>query len=218
MSQVVLITGFEPFDQASINPSWEVARALEGWQVAAGVQVRAVRLPTAFEAAPAVLRRALQSHRPALVIALGLASGRAELSIERVAVNLIDARIPDNAGQRPQDCPVQTDAPAAYFSTLPIKAMVAAVRAAGYPAGLSLSAGAFVCNQVFFELQHALAGSGVPSGFIHLPALPEQAAEAAQANLPSMALVVQIEAMRVAVKEAWAPRALAGPGEGAPTS
>ncbi|PTT75231.1 pyroglutamyl-peptidase I, partial [Pelomonas sp. HMWF004] len=186
----ILLTGFEPFGGEVINPSWEVARALHG-QVLAGATVHACCLPTTFSGAPLALADAVAALRPGLAVCLGQASGRAEVSIERVAVNLIDARIPDNAGLRPQDVPVRAEAPPAYFSTLPIKAVRDALRAAGHPTGLSLTAGAFVCNQVFFELQHRLAGQGVPSGFIHLPALPEQAARA-QPSVPSMGLAAQI--------------------------
>ncbi|MEO6278135.1 pyroglutamyl-peptidase I [Roseateles sp.] len=214
----ILITGFEPFGGETINPAWEVARSLHN-QVIGDATVHARCLPTSFGEAPLELARALAALQPGLVIALGQASGRSEISIERVAVNLIDARIADNAGQRPQDVPVRAEAPAAYFSTLPIKAMRDALRAAGHPAGLSLSAGAFVCNQVFFELQHQLAGRAVRSGFIHLPALPEQAARA-QPSVPSMGLAAQIDAIRLAVALALAGEGSvpARPDEGAPTS
>ena len=215
----ILLTGFEPFGGEAINPSWEVARSLHG-QVIAGATVQARCLPTTFGGAPRALAEAIAVVRPELVIALGLASGRSEISIERVAVNLIDARIADNAGQRPQDVPVRADAPPAYFSTLPVKAMRNALRAAGHPAGLSLSAGAFVCNQVFFELQHQLAGRGVKSGFIHVPALPEQAARV-QPSVPSMGLAAQIDAIKLAIAIALAgdeTLASAQPDEGAPVS
>ncbi|HEY9107658.1 MAG TPA: pyroglutamyl-peptidase I [Roseateles sp.] len=213
----ILLTGFEPFGGESINPSWEVACALHGQRVASAV-VQACCLPVTFDGAPRALGQALAEFRPALVVALGQASGRSEISIERIAVNLIDARIPDNAGERPLDVPVLAGAPAGYFSTLPIKAMRDTLRAAGHPAGLSLSAGAFVCNQIFFELQHRLAGQGVKSGFIHLPALPEQAARA-QPSVPSMALAAQVDAIRLALAVALAPdTAMAAPDEGAPTS
>lgn len=215
----ILLTGFEPFGGDSVNPSWEVARALHG-EVVAGGRVHACCLPTTFDGAPAALREALARYEPEVVIALGLASGRAEVSIERVAVNLIDARIPDNAGHRPQDVPVRSDGPAAYFSTLPIKAMRDALRAAGHPAGLSLSAGAFVCNQVFYELQHQLAGQARRSGFIHVPALPQQAALALPV-VPSMGLTAQVEAIRLAIATALQPDGTAHASmreEGAPTA
>jgi pyroglutamyl-peptidase len=213
----ILLTGFEPFGGEAINPSWEVARALHN-QVIGGATVQSRCLPTSFEEAPRELVQAIDTLLPVLVIALGQASGRSEISIERVAVNLVDARIADNAGRRPQDIPVRAEAPAAYFSTLPIKAMRDALRAASHPAGLSLSAGAFVCNQVFYELQHRLACTGVRSGFIHLPALPEQAARA-QLSVPSMGLAAQIDAVRLAVAVALAGEsdAPARPDEGAPT-
>lgn len=215
----ILLTGFEPFGGEAINPSWEVARSLEG-QIIGGATVHARCLPTRFAGAPAALEAALNAVQPALVIALGLASGRAEISIERVAVNLIDARIADNGGERPQDVPVRPGAPDAYFSTLPIKAIRNGLRAAGHPAGLSLSAGAFVCNQVFFELQHRLAGQGRRSGFIHVPALPEQAART-QPSVPSMGLAAQIDAIRLAIAIALGADedlAAAPHDEGAPTS
>ncbi|KQW43573.1 MULTISPECIES: pyroglutamyl-peptidase I [unclassified Roseateles] len=215
----ILLTGFEPFGGEAINPSWEVARSLHG-QVIAGAVVHARCLPTTFGGAPEALAEALAVLKPEVVIALGQASGRAEISIERVAVNLIDASIADNAGERPHDVPVRADAPTAYFSTLPVKAMRNALRAAGHPAGLSLTAGAFVCNQVFFELQHRLAGRGLRSGFIHVPALPEQAARA-QAAMPSMGLAAQIDAIRLAVAVALQgdeSLASASPDEGAPVA
>ena len=212
----ILLTGFEPFGGETINPAWEVARALHN-QLIGGATVHARCLPTSFGEAPEVLAQALAALHPGVVIALGQASGRCEISIERLAINLIDARIADNAGQRPQDMPVHADAPAAYFTTLPIKAMRDALRAAGHPAGLSLSAGAFVCNQVFFHLQHQLAGRGVRSGFIHLPALPEQAARA-QASVPSMGLAEQIDAIRLALVIALAGEDSGRPDEGSPTS
>jgi len=215
----ILLTGFEPFGGEAINPSWEVARSLHG-QVIGSATVHARCLPTTFAGAPKALADAIAVLEPEIVIALGLASGRTEISIERVAVNLIDARIPDNAGERPQDVPVRDEAPPAYFSTLPIKAMRNGLRAAGHPAGLSLSAGAFVCNQVFFELQHQLAGRGLRSGFIHVPALPEQAARSLP-TVPSMGLAAQIDAIKLAIAIALSGDenlALAEPDEGAPTS
>jgi pyroglutamyl-peptidase len=181
--RTVLITGFEPFDGAEINPSQEIARNLHG-MVIAGHTVVGALLPCVFGAAIPELQRLLRVHRPALVICVGQAGGRAAITPERVAINIDDARIPDNAGAQPVDRPVVRGAPAAYFSTLPVKAIVAALCAAGVPSEMSQTAGTFVCNHVFYGLMHALrARKGVRGGFIHVPFLPEQA-QKGQASLP----------------------------------
>lgn len=135
-----------------------------------------------------------------MVIATGLGPGRDSISMERVAINVNDARIPDNLGEQPVDTPVVIDGPVAYFSTLPIKAMVKALREAGVPAAVSQTAGTFVCNQVFYLLQHALAGTDVRSGFIHVPNLPEQVVGTGLASMP---LVTTLEGLRLAVQVAW---------------
>lgn len=199
----VLVTGFEPFDRDVVNPSWEAARALDGWRCGDAV-VRAVQLPCVFGRAADALGALLAERPPRLVIGLGLAGGRAEWTPERVAINCDDARIADNAGQQPVDTPVVPGGPAAYFSSLPVKAMVQAVRAAGVPASVSNSAGTFVCNHVFYALMHLLATrpalAGTRGGFVHVPALPEQAARLS--GMPSMALATQVEALRIAVHTA----------------
>lgn len=196
--RTVLLTGFEPFEQDTLNPSWEAVRQLEGRLAGDNVRIVARQLPCAFAKAPARLLQLLDEHQPALVIAVGLAQGRSDLSIERVAINLNDARIADNLGDQPIDTPVIPKAPAAYFSTLPIKAIVRALRDAGIPASVSQTAGTFVCNQVFYYLQHTLANSPVRSGFIHIPLLPQQAARNAQGQ-PSLALELLVEGLRIAV-------------------
>ncbi|TXH72035.1 MAG: pyroglutamyl-peptidase I, partial [Lysobacteraceae bacterium] len=152
---VVLLTGFEPFGGERRNPSWEAVRRLRGARIA-GHRVVVARLPVAFADSLPVLRRALREYRPALTICIGQAGGRARISLERVALNLIDARIPDNTGAQPVDKPVVVDGPAAYFGSLPVKAMLVALDAAGFSAELSHSAGTYVCNQVFYGLMHAL--------------------------------------------------------------
>jgi pyroglutamyl-peptidase len=199
----VLVTGFEPFEKDPVNPSWEVARALDGWRHA-GATVQGVCLPCVFDRALASLDAALAAHKPTLVVCLGLAGGRTEVSVERVAINVNDARIPDNAGQQPIDTAVVADAPAAYFATLPIKAIVRDLRAQGFPAGVSNTAGTFVCNHVFYGLMHRLAqhGGAVRGGFVHLPYLPEQAAR--NAGAPSMALETQVQALRALIRTALA--------------
>lgn len=194
-----LLTGFEPFDGDAVNPSWQIAQALHGQRLH-GTRVVAEQLPCTFAAAIGTLRAALRRHRPQLVMALGQA-GRSVISLERVAINVIDARIPDNAGAQPIDEPVQAGAPAAHFSTLPIKAMLAALREAGIPAEVSQTAGTFVCNQVFYGLMQALRRRpGVRGGFVHVPLLPEQAA--ARALGAGMALDQQIEGVRQALATA----------------
>ena len=198
----ILVSGFEPFNQDTVNPAWEVARALDG-ETIAGAVVQAVQLPCVFGDAMQALDAALLAHQPVLVISLGLAGGRSDITPERVAINIDDARIPDNAGKQPVDTPVVDKAPAAYFSTLPIKAMVRNLRAAGVPASVSNTAGTFVCNHIFYALMHRLerrAAPGVRGGFIHLPALPQQAAK--YPGMPSMALETQISAIREAIRTA----------------
>jgi pyroglutamyl-peptidase len=165
----------------------------------AGAQVSAVQLPCVFAQALPAVHQALAQHRPDIVLALGQAEGRCDLSLERVAINVQDARIPDNAGRQPIDVPVIQGGPAAYFSTLPIKSLVAGLKAAGFPASVSQTAGTFVCNQVFYGLQHALVGQGVHSGFMHLPLLPEQAAHWPGPSLPSWPVALQVAGVRQAL-------------------
>ena len=192
----ILVTGFEPFGGQSLNPSWEVARALHGTLVD-GAQVTAVQLPCVFADALPALQEALARHRPDIVLALGQAEGRCDFSVERVAINVMDARIPDNSGEQPIDVPVIAGGPAAYFSTLPIKSLVAGLKAAGFAASVSQTAGTFVCNQVFYWLQHTWGRSDRLSGFVHLPCLPEQATRMAMTPAcPSMPLEVQVRAVR----------------------
>lgn len=170
---VVLLTGFDPFDGAAINPSWEAVRRLHGTTLH-GHRIETVELPTAFARGASALLDALDRHRPALTLCTGLAANRGALSLERVSVNLIDARIPDNDGAQPVDIPCIVGAPDAYFTTLPVKAALRALDAAGIPAELSLTAGTFVCNHVFHVLMHALAGDPARprGGFVHVPPLP----------------------------------------------
>ena len=155
-----------------------------------GVELRTLTLPTSFGLSLERLRLALEEQPADIVLAVGQAGGRSGLSVERVAINLDDARIPDNTGQQPIDVPVVAGAPAAYFGTLPVKAMVAAIREVGVEASVSHTAGTFVCNHVFFGLRH-MAETRWPSmrcGFVHIPFLPEQAAarRTAGAEPPSL--------------------------------
>ena len=198
----VLLTGFEPFGGAVVNPSWLAVQALHGRRIA-GHRVVTARLPTAFGAAPQRLQDLLQAHQPALTICVGQAGGRAALSLERVAINLNDARIQDNAGAQPIDTPVVPGGPAAYFTTLPIKAILVALQKKGLAVEVSQTAGTFVCNQVFYSLMHALATqpalAGTRGGFVHVPWLPEQGS-------PAMALQGMVDGLHLAIRVALSTR------------
>lgn len=199
MKKTVLLTGFEPFNGAKINPAWEAVRTFKGW-VDEDFMVEILQLPCVFGFASRVLCGAVDEIRPDVVICVGQAGGRADLAVERVAINLDDAPIFDNDKQQPVDAPIALGGPAAYFATLPVKAIVGAMRERGVQASVSQTAGTFVCNHVFYGLMHHLAGRAVSGGFIHLPYLPEQAA--ALDGAPSMALAEMIEGLRVAMEVA----------------
>lgn len=192
----ILVTGFDPFGGEPVNPSWAAVQALDGLRLD-GHGVVAAQLPTRFGHCRRVLDDLITAHRPGLVLCTGQAGGRSAISLERVAINVDDARIPDNAGAQPVDTPVLAGGPAAYFSTLPIKAMLAALRAGGVAAEVSQSAGTFVCNHVFYGLMHRLATdpacAGVRGGFVHVPWLPEQ-------GDPSMALEQVVSALQLALR------------------
>ena len=207
-NKTVLLTGFEPFNQESINPAWEAVRALEGWSEG-GFAVEVRQLPCVFGEAGEVLKGAVEALNPSIVIAVGQAGGRCDVSVERIAINIDDAPIQDNRQRQLVDQPIVMDGPAAYFSTLPIKAIVHELRAAGLPASVSQTAGTFVCNHVFYSLMHLAAarlaeGGHAPlrAGFIHIPYLPQQAA--AHPGAASMALADMTEALRIAIRTALA--------------
>jgi len=201
----VLLTGFDPFGDTGrssqpLNPSWLAVKALHGKRISGHLMV-AAQLPTVFQASINELTRLLQLHKPALVVCVGQAGGRGAMSLERIAINVNDARIPDNLGAQPVDTPVVAGGPAAYFSSLPIKAMLQALQGAGVAAQVSQTAGTFVCNHVFYALMHALATKRgfkrTRGGFIHVPYLPEQGA-------PSMPLDEIVHGLRLAVATALA--------------
>jgi pyroglutamyl-peptidase len=196
--QTILLTGFEPFGGESRNPSADAVAALSGAAVP-GVRLATEILPCAYGGALPALRAAIARHRPDAVIAVGQAGGRAEISVERIAINVDDGRIADNDGVWRIDEPVVAGGPAAYFATLPIKAMVARLRAAGIPAHVSQTAGTFLCNHVFYAACHIAATErpGLRAGFIHVPFLPEQAAKR---GAPSLDLALVVAALRLAVE------------------
>lgn len=168
----LLLTGFDPFGGDRVNPSLQIAQALHGQHIA-GLQVVAACLPTVFATALPVLEQAIARWQPSLIVCLGQAGGRTALGLERIGINLQDARIPDNAGAQPIDTPVVPGGPAAYFATLPVKAMRQAVLRAGVPCELSFTAGSFVCNHVLYGLLHHLAqqppAGRARGGFVHVP-------------------------------------------------
>ncbi|MDM7941924.1 MAG: pyroglutamyl-peptidase I [Hydrogenophaga sp.] len=196
MPHKILLTGFDAFGGATLNPSWLAVKSLHGRQIL-GHTVVAAQLPTVFDASLQTLNALLKQHRPALVVCVGQAGGRSALSLERVAINVNDAPLADNAGDQPVDTPVMPGAPAAYFTRLPIKAMRAALQAEGIAAEVSQTAGTFVCNHVFFGLMHALATrralQHTRGGFIHVPWLPEQ-------GTPDMPLDEIVRGLRLAVR------------------
>ncbi len=172
----ILITAFEPFQQETVNATVEALALLPDALEGATLLKRV--LPVEFGRSAEVLGALLEELQPDAVVSMGQATGRSDITPERVAINVNDARIPDNAGDQPADQPIRPGGPAAYFSTLPLREMIAAMQEAGVPASLSNTAGTFVCNHLMYSLLDRLAAAGraIPAGFIHIPATPAQAA------------------------------------------
>lgn len=196
--QTVLVTGIEPFDGETLNPSWEAARAVDQ-RVIGGTRVVARQLPCVLADVRQALLAAIAETDPVAVLCMGQAGGRSDVSVERVAINVVDARIPDNAGRQPIDEPVIAGGPAAYFSALPIKALVRHLRASGIPASVSQTAGTYNCNAIFYSLLHCIATERptLRGGFVHVPYLPQMAA--AHPGAPSMELGTLIAAIEIMV-------------------
>ncbi len=187
----ILVTGFEPFATSSLNPSDEIVKALIGDDLVTAI------LPVVFGQASAQLRELIDLHKPTAVLCLGQAEGRSEMTPERIAINLDDARIADNAGNQPLEQRIMADGPDGHFSTLPIEKMVASMKAAGIPASISLSAGTFVCNHIFYVLQDYLKDSSVKSGFMHVPLMDEQRKECP--TLPTMPIRQMVAGVEIAL-------------------
>ncbi|QEW33056.1 pyroglutamyl-peptidase I [Erwinia billingiae] len=199
--KTVLITAFEPFGGELVNPSWEAVSHLHERMVC-GAKVMAKQLPCAFGDALTALYAAIEELKPDLVIAVGQAGGRTDVTIERVGINVNDARIPDNLGNQPIDEEIVEGGPVAYFSTLPIKAIVEGIREAGIPASVSQTAGTYVCNHVMYGLMHYLEKynslaknkTKIRGGFIHIPYLPEQAVKhPGVASMPAATVILALE-------------------------
>ena len=187
----ILVTGFEPFATSSLNPSAAIVKALKGDDLVTAI------LPVVFGQASAQLRELIDLHKLSAVLCLGLAVGRSEITPERIAINLDNARIADNEGNQPLEQRIMADGPDGYFSTLPIEKMVTTMKAAGIPASISLSAGTFVCNHIFYVLQDYLKDSSVKSGFMHVPLMDEQRKEFP--NLPTMPVRQMVAGVGIAL-------------------
>ena len=184
----ILLTGFEPFGTATSNPSGEIIKQISGENIVTAI------LPVAYAQSAEKLLSLIEEHNPEVVICLGQAEGRTHITPEKVAINLDDARFADNEGVLRSDVKILEHGPAAYFSTLPVKDMVAAMKAQGIPAALSLSAGAFLCNHVFYVAQNKFVGTVVRSGFVHVPLMESQGPEFP--GLPTMPLDQMVTAVR----------------------
>ncbi|WEG12965.1 pyroglutamyl-peptidase I [Pullulanibacillus sp. KACC 23026] len=194
----ILLTGFEPFGGESINPSWEAVKQLDRASIE-GHNVVSRLIPVAFGTSIDLLKKSIEELNPAIVIAVGQAGGRSAISVERVAINVSDGRIPDNEGRQPVDEPINPNGPVAYWSTLPIKAVVKAIREEGIPAEISQTAGTYVCNHLFYGLMDSLASRrDIRGGFIHIPFIPEQAVR--HSGQPSLGLRDIIKAIEIAVR------------------
>ncbi len=198
--EVVLVTGFEPFDGEATNPSWDACTQLP--REIAGMRVERCLVPCEFRRSIEVVAEAIERLRPVLVVCLGLAGGRSRIGVERVAINLDDARIADNAGNQPIDERVAANGPPAYFASLPVKAMAAAARTAGVPAEVSNTAGTFVCNHLMYGVLHYLQASGyrTRAGFIHVPYSEAQAAN--HRDSPSMSVSTMVKGIVAAIAAA----------------
>jgi pyroglutamyl-peptidase len=189
----VLLTGFEPFNGARLNPSEQLVTRMKSDSVP-GAQIMTAVLPVVYGEAASHLLALVEEHNPDVVISFGQAEGRISITPERFAVNLNDASIADNKGHIRVDQLIHPNSPTAYESTLPVKELVAALKAEGIPAALSLTAGAFVCNHIFYELQNALKDKDIKSGFVHVPLMTQQ-----QEDFPGL-FTMDIETMVLAAK------------------
>ncbi|EOS59295.1 pyroglutamyl-peptidase I [Firmicutes bacterium M10-2] len=195
----LLITGFEPFGNESINPAYEAVKLLS--DTIGNVHLVKLEIPTEFMRAGMVLKDAIDQFHPDVVVCIGQAGGRSAITPEKVAINLMDARIPDNAGYQPFDKPIREDGETAYFSSLPVKAMVQAIRDAKIPSFLSYSAGTYVCNCLMYELLYLIDHfyPTIKGGFIHVPYMTEQAVDKPN-GMPFMDLKTIVHGLEKAIE------------------
>jgi pyroglutamyl-peptidase len=196
----VLVTGFVPFGGETVNPSWEIVKALP--ELMGGCRIEKLKVPVEFGAAIDMVTRAIDRVKPDVVICFGQAGGRVRMSVERVALNVDDASAPDNAGAMHIDQPIVRDGAAAYFCTVPIKAMVAGMIKAGVPAEVSNTAGTYVCNHLIYGVLHHIAQRRLSTraGFIHVPYVESQILD--KRDTPAMALTTMIAGAKAAISAA----------------
>ncbi|MFW6266632.1 MAG: pyroglutamyl-peptidase I [Halanaerobiales bacterium] len=197
----ILLTGFDPFGKQDINPATEVIKELAGKEIG-GHQINALEIPTVRYSSVKVIEEEITEINPEMVISIGQAGGRTAISVERVAINIDDFRIEDNEGHKPVDEPINPDGPTAYYSTLPIKAMVKKMKEEGIPAEISNTAGTFVCNHVMYGVLDYIDHREleIPAGFIHIPFLPQQVVD--KEGKASMALSTVKKGIHFALKAA----------------
>ena len=193
----LLLTGFTPFAGETINPALEAVKHVK--PEIAGMEIVKLEVPTVFGESVRLVAEAIEREQPDFVLSVGQAGGRAAVTPERVAINVDDARIPDNAGQQPIDVPIFADGENAYFATLPVKAMAEAIREAGLPSALSNTAGTYVCNHLMYGVLYHLNRhhKSAKAGFIHVPYIPEQTAD--KPGVPFMPLDDIVRALEAAI-------------------
>lgn len=195
----ILITGFDPFGGEKVNPAYEAVKLLP--DEIREAKIIKLEIPTSFDGSKKAIEEALEMYRPDVVISVGQAGGRAEITPEWVAINLAEARIPDNDGNQPVESTLESDGPAAYFATIPVKAMVQNIRAHGLPGNISYTAGTYVCNSVMYRMLHLADKKypGMRAGFIHVPFAMEQLVEK-PSGTPGMALGDIARALEYAIE------------------
>ena len=209
----ILVTGFDPFGGESVNPAYEAVKLLP--DVIGGAEIFKLEIPTVFSLSGPAVEEGIRKYQPDVVICVGQAGGRASISVEKVAINFVDARIPDNNGEQPLDEPLQADGPAAYFATLPVKAMVQHVKEAGLPCYLSCTAGTYVCNSIMYNVLYMCEKRypGIRAGFIHVPYACGQVIDKANTT-PSMPLETIAKSLEYAIEAVAIDRADGGESAG----
>ncbi|MCC5893861.1 MAG: pyroglutamyl-peptidase I [Alkalibacterium sp.] len=194
----VLVTGFDPFGGEKVNPAYEAIKRLD--DSIAGATIVKREIPTVFHTSSAIVKEAIKTENPDVILCVGQAGGRYGVTPERVAINVDDARIPDNENNQPIDEKIQPDGPDAYFSSLPVKAMVEKMRDAQVPASVSNSAGTFVCNHIMYQVLYAIEKEfpDKTGGFVHVPFIPEQVTD--KANQPSMYLEDIVRGLKAGIE------------------